>query len=234
MIDKRCGLEEAVQDIPDGASILVGGFGEVGTPLELIDAVIARRLRDLTVISNNGGAGKTGLAALLASGAVRKLICSYPRSPGSEVFDRLYREGRIELELVPQGTLAERIRAAGAGIGAFFTATAVGTPLASTKERRVINGREQVLEYALSADFCLVKASKADRWGNLVYRKTARNFGPVMCMAARTSIAQVIEVVGLGELNPEEIVTPSIFVDRIVTTGAGGKFSMGERLEAVQ
>lgn len=221
MIDKRCGLEEAVGDIPDGASLLVGGFGEVGTPLELIDALSARGLRDLTIISNNGGAGRIGLAALLATGAVRKLVCSYPRSPGSEVFDALYREGRIELELVPQGTLAERIRAAGAGIGAFFTATSVGTPLARDKERRVIDGREQVLEFALAADYCLVKAKKADRWGNLVYSKTARNFGPIMCMAAQTAIVQVGEVVELGALDPEHVVTPSLFVDRIVAAGPG-------------
>ena len=234
MIDKRCGIEAALRDIPDGASILVGGFGEVGTPLELINALIERRLRDLTIISNNGGAGRIGLAALLASGAVRKLICSYPRSPGSEVFDQLYRDGKIELELVPQGTLAERIRAAGAGVGAFYTATSVGTPLAQGKETRVIGGREQVLEYALQADYSLVKAKAADRWGNLVYSKTARNFGPIMCMAAKKSIVQVSEIVELGELDPEQIVTPSIFVHRVVHIENSARSAAARIMETVQ
>lgn len=212
-------LQDAVAGIPDGATLMIGGFGTAGLPNQLIGAVLEQGARDLVVVNNNAGNGDTGLAALLAAGRVRKIICSFPRQVDSHVFDGLYRSGKIELELVPQGNLAERIRAAGAGIGAFYTPTAVGTPLAEGKEVRTINGRDYLLEYPLHADFALIKAQRADRWGNLVYRKTARNFGPIMATAARTTIAQVDAVVELGELDPEAIVTPGLFVQRVVAVG---------------
>jgi 3-oxoadipate CoA-transferase alpha subunit len=212
-------LQEAVQGIPDGSTIMIGGFGTAGQPNDLIAALIEQGATDLVVINNNAGNGETGLAALLGAGRVRKIICSFPRQADSQIFDGLYHAGKIELELVPQGNLAERIRAAGAGIGAFYTPTSVGTPLAEGKETRVINGREYVLEYPLHADYSLIKAQTADRWGNLMYRKTARNFGPIMAMAARTTIAQVAAVVPLGDLDPEAIVTPGLFVQRVVTVG---------------
>lgn len=212
-------LQEAVAGIPDGATLMIGGFGTAGLPNQLIDAVLEQGARDLVVVNNNAGNGDTGLAALLAAGRVRKIICSFPRQVDSHVFDGLYRSGKIELELVPQGNLAERIRAAGAGIGAFYTPTAVGTPLGEGKEVRNINGRDYLLEYPLHADFALIKAQRADRWGNLVYRKTARNFGPIMATAAKTTIAQVDAVVELGELDPEAIVTPGLFVQRVVAVG---------------
>ena len=217
MIVKRMiSLEAAVADVKDGSTVMIGGFGGAGSPTELIDALISRGASDLTVISNNAGTGDTGLAALLKCGLVRKMICSFPRLADSYVFDDLYRSGRIELELIPQGSLAERIRAAGSGIGAFFTPTGYGTILAESKETRRINGRDYVLEYPLHADVSLVKARAADRWGNLVYRKAGRNFGPVMAMAAKCTIAQVDEIVELGELDPEIVVTPAIFVHRVV------------------
>ena len=206
----------AVAGINDGATIMIGGFGNAGMPRELIDALIAQGAGDLTIVNNNAGNGDTGLAALLAAGRVRKIICSFPRQVDSHVFDGLYRAGKIELELTPQGNLAERIRAAGAGIGAFFTPTGYGTQLAEGKETRLINGRHYVLEYPIHADFALIRAEKGDRWGNLVYRKAARNFGPIMAMAAKCAIAQVREVVELGALDPEVIVTPGIFVQRVV------------------
>lgn len=212
-------VQEAVAGIPDGATIMVGGFGTAGQPHELIDALIEQGARDLVIINNNAGNGDTGLAALLATGRVRKIICSFPRQVDSHVFDGLYRAGKLELELVPQGNLAERIRAAGAGIGGFYTPTAVGTPLAEGKETRNINGRDYILEYPLHADFALIKAHRADRWGNLVYRKTARNFGPIMATAAKTTIAQVDSLAELGELDPEAIVTPGLFVQRVVALG---------------
>lgn len=207
---------EAVAGIEDGSTVLVGGFGLAGMPVALIDALIEQGATDLTVVSNNAGNGDTGLAALLARGRVRKVICSFPRQHDSWVFDRLYRAGRVELELVPQGTLAERMRAAGAGIGAFYSPTGVGTSLAEGRETRVIDGRTYLLELPLPGDYALIGAHRADRCGNLVYRKTARNFGPVMATAARTVIAQVTEVVEIGQLDPEAIVTPSIYVDRVV------------------
>ena len=209
--------DEAVADIPDGATVLIGGFGPAGQPIELIDALRRHGAGDLTVVNNNAGNGDTGLAALLATGNVRKIICSFPRQTDSWVFDRLYRSGKIELELVPQGNLAERMRAAGAGIGAFFCPTGVGTPLAEGKEQRTIDGREYVLEYPIKGDFALIKAHRGDGVGNLVYRKTARNFGPVMAAAATTTVAQVTEVVPAGGLDPEAVVTPGIYVDRLVT-----------------
>ncbi len=206
----------AVADVLDGATVMIGGFGTAGMPSELIDALIAQGARDLTIVNNNAGNADTGLAALLKSRRVRKIICSFPRQTDSYVFDALYHAGEIELELVPQGNLAERIRAAGAGIGAFFTPTGYGTLLAKGKETRLIDGRHYVLEYPIHADVALIKAHRGDRWGNLVYRKTARNFGPIMASAAKCTIAQVREVVELGELDPEVIVTPGIFVQRIV------------------
>ena len=209
--------EEAVAGIADGSTVLVGGFGMAGMPVHLIDALIDQGASDLTVVSNNAGNGDTGLAALLAQGRVRKVICSFPRQHDSWVFDGLYREGRIELELVPQGNLAERMRAAGAGIGAFFSPTGVGTPLAEGKETREIDGRTYILEHPIRGDVALIGAHRADRMGNLVYRKTARNFGPVMATAASLVVAQVSEVVDVGELDPETVATPSIFVDRVVT-----------------
>jgi 3-oxoadipate CoA-transferase, alpha subunit len=206
----------AVDGITDGATIMIGGFGGAGLPAALVDAVIEHGARDLTIVSNNAGSGDTGLAALLKTKRVRKVICSYPRQTDSYVFDALYRAGEIELEVVPQGNLVERIRAAGAGIGAFYTPTAVGTMLAAGKESRTFDGREFVLEYPIHADLALIKAYKGDRWGNLVYRKTARNFGPVMATAARCAVAQVEEIVELGALDPESIVTPGIFISRVV------------------
>lgn len=220
MIDKTvASLEEAVAGIHDGATIMVSGFGGAGQPAELIDALIAQGAKDLTIVNNNAGNGETGLAALLKAGRVRKILCSFPRQADSYVFDELYRSGKLELELVPQGNLAERIRAAGAGIGGFFTPTGFGTQLAEGKETRRIDGRDYVLEYPIHADFALVKARKGDRWGNLVYRKTARNFGPIMAAAAKCAIAQVDEIVELGALDPEAIVTPGIFVKRVVQVG---------------
>lgn len=209
-------LEAAVADIHDGATVMIGGFGNAGMPAALIDALIAQGARDLTIVNNNAGNGDTGLAALLKAKRVKKIICSFPRQVDSHVFDALYRAGEIELELTPQGNLAERIRAAGAGIGGFFTPTGYGTLLAEGKETRLINGRHYVLESPIHADFALIKALRGDRWGNLVYRKTARNFGPIMAMAAKCAIAQVSEIVELGELDPENIVTPGIFVQRVV------------------
>jgi 3-oxoadipate CoA-transferase alpha subunit len=211
--------DAAVADIPDGATVLVGGFGSAGQPVELIDALRRQGARDLTVVSNNAGNGETGLAALLAAGQVRKVVCSFPRQSDSWVFDRLYRDGKIELELVPQGNLAERMRAAGAGIGAFYCPTGVGTPLAEGKEQRTIDGRDYLLEFPINGDFALIQAHRADAVGNLVYRKTARNFGPVMATAATTTIAEVAEVLPAGGLDPEAVVTPGIYVDRLVRTG---------------
>jgi 3-oxoadipate CoA-transferase alpha subunit len=208
--------EEAVAGIEDGSTVLVGGFGMAGMPVRLIDALIDQGAGDLTVVSNNAGNGDTGLAALLAEGRVRKMVCSFPRQSDSWVFDGLYRAGRIELEIVPQGNLAERMRAAGAGIGAFFSPTGVGTPLAEGKETREIDGRTYVLEHPIKGDVALIGAHRADRMGNLVYRKTARNFGPVMATAATTVVVQVHELVETGDLDPETVVTPSIYVDRVV------------------
>lgn len=208
--------DEAVAGISDGATVLVGGFGTAGQPVELIDALRRLGPRDLTVVSNNAGNGSHGLAALLAAGQVRRIVCSFPRQKDSYVFDELYRSGRIELEVVPQGNLAERLRAAGAGIGAFYCPTGVGTPLAEGKETRTIDGRDYVLEYPIHGDVALVKAHQADTLGNLVYRKTARNFGPVMATAAATTVVQVLAVRQPGELDPEAVVTPGIFVDRVV------------------
>src|SRR5690348_11460521 len=206
----------AVAGIPDGATILIGGFGMAGMPVALIDALIEQGAADLTVVSNNAGNGDTGLAALLAKGQVRKIICSFPRQSDSYVFDELYRSGKIELELVPQGNLAERMRAAGAGIGAFYCPTGVGTLLADGKEVRTIDGRDYVLEYPIRGDVALIGAHIGDRAGNLVYRKTARNFGPVMATAAAVTIAEVSRVVDTGAIDPETVVTPGIFVDRIL------------------
>jgi len=217
MIDKTVGdFEAAVAGVFDGASVMIGGFGTAGMPDGLIDALIAQGATDLTVINNNAGNGETGLAALLKAKRVRKIICSFPRQSDSQHFDALYRAGQIELELVPQGNLAARIHAAGAGLGAIFTPTGYGTLLAEGKETREIEGRHYVLEYPIHADFALIKAQRGDRWGNLVYRKTARNFGPIMAMAAKCTIAQVVEIVPLGDLDPEAIVTPGIFVQRVV------------------
>lgn len=228
MIDKRAAsVAAALEGIADGATVLVGGFGTAGIPSELVDGLIAQGAKDLVVVNNNAGNGDTGLAALLKAGRVRKIICSFPRQVDSHVFDALYRSGKIELELVPQGNLAERLRAAGAGIGAFFTPTAYGTPLAVGKETREIGGRHYVLEYPIHGDVALIKAERGDRWGNLTYRKAARNFGPVMAMAAKRTVASVYEVVELGALDPEAIVTPGIFVHQVVqiprqATQAGG------------
>jgi 3-oxoadipate CoA-transferase alpha subunit len=217
MIDKTVAtVAAAVADIPDGATVMIGGFGTAGMPSQLIDAMIEQGARDLTIVNNNAGNGDVGLAALLKKKRVRKIICSFPRQTDSYIFDALYHAGEIELELVPQGNLAERIRAAGAGIGAFFTPTAYGTPLAEGKETRIINGRGYVLEYPIAADFALVKAERGDRWGNLVYRKTARNFGPIMASAAKCTVVQVRQIVELGAIDPEVVVTPGIFVQRVV------------------
>lgn len=217
MINKTvASLEEAVAGIFDGATIMIGGFGTAGQPTHLIDALIEQGARDLTIINNNAGNGEVGLAALLKAGRVRKMVCSFPRQVDSQIFDDLYRRGKVELELVPQGNLAARIQAAGSGLGAVFTPTGFGTPLAEGKETREIDGRQYVLEYPLKADFALIKAYEGDRWGNLVYRKAARNFGPIMATAATVTIAEVSRIVPLGELDPENIVTPGIFVKRLV------------------
>jgi 3-oxoadipate CoA-transferase alpha subunit len=228
MIDKiAASVSEALQGIADGSTVMIGGFGTAGIPNELIDGLVEHGARDLTIVNNNAGNAEQGLAALLKAGRVRKIICSFPRQADSHVFDALYRAGKIELELVPQGNLSERIRAAGAGIGAFFTPTGYGTELAKGKEAREIGGRQYVLEYPIHADLALIKAECGDRWGNLTYRKAARNFGPVMAMAAKRTIASVHEIVPLGALDPENIVTPGIFVSKIVkveriATQAGG------------
>jgi 3-oxoadipate CoA-transferase alpha subunit len=220
-------VAHALAGVEDGATVLIGGFGTAGIPGELIEGLIDQGARELTVVNNNAGNGDTGLAALLKAGRVRKIICSFPRQVDSHVFDGLYRSGRIELELVPQGNLAERLRAAGAGIGAFFCPTGYGTPLAEGRETREIAGRHHVLEYPIHGDLALIKAERGDRWGNLTYRMAARNFGPVMAMAARRTVATVHEVVALGELDPEAIVTPGIHVSQVVqvervATRAGG------------
>ncbi len=220
-------VAQALQGTPDGATVLVGGFGTAGIPNELVDGLIEQGARDLTIVNNNAGNGDAGLAALLKAGRVRKIICSFPRQADSHVFDSLYRSGAIELELVPQGNLAERLRAAGAGIGAFFCPTGYGTELAHGKETREIGGRHYVLEYPIHGDLALIRAEQGDRWGNLTYRKAARNFGPVMAMAARRTVATVHELVELGELDPEAVVTPGIFVSQVVrvarvATQAGG------------
>ena len=206
----------ALADIPDGATVMIGGFGNAGMPSELIDALIEQGAKDLTIVNNNAGNAETGLAALLKTKRVRKIICSFPRQTDSYVFDALYRAGEIELELVPQGNLAERIRAAGAGIGAFFTPTGYGTPLAEGKETRCIDGKNYVLEYPIHADVALIKALRADPWGNLTYRMTARNFAPIMATAAKCTIVQASEIVDLGDIDPEIVVTPCIHVQRIV------------------
>lgn len=220
-------VAQALSGVKDGATVLIGGFGTAGIPNELINGLIEQGARDLTVVNNNAGNADQGLAALLKTGRVRKIICSFPRQADSYVFDELYRSGKLELELVPQGNLAERLRAAGAGIGAFFCPTAYGTELAAGKETREINGKHYVLEYPIHGDVALIKAEQGDRWGNLVFRMSARNFGPVMAMAARHTVATVHEVVELGQLDPESIVTPGIFVSQIVrvervATQAGG------------
>ncbi|MBL8287310.1 MAG: 3-oxoacid CoA-transferase subunit A [Rubrivivax sp.] len=233
MIDKiASSIAQALAGTPDGATVLIGGFGTAGIPGELIEGLIEQGARDLVVVNNNAGNGDSGLAALLKTGRVRKIICSFPRQADSHVFDALYRSGRIELELVPQGNLAERLRAAGAGIGAFFTPTGYGTELArhadgSPKETRVIDGKPYVLELPIHGDLALIKAERGDRWGNLTYRKAARNFGPVMATAAKRTVATVHEVVALGALDPESIVTPGIHVSSLVriervATQAGG------------
>ncbi|MES2103988.1 MAG: 3-oxoacid CoA-transferase subunit A [Pseudomonadota bacterium] len=216
-------LQAAVANIHDGATVMIGGFGNAGMPSALIDALIEQGARELTIVNNNAGNGETGLAALLKAGRVRKIICSFPRQADSQVFDALYRAGEIELELTPQGNLAERIRAAGAGIGGFFSPTGYGTLLAEGKETRLINGKHYVLESPIHADYALIKALRADRWGNLVYRKTARNFGPVMAMAAKCTIAQVSDIVELGGLDPEAVITPGIFVQRVVRVEQAGQ-----------
>lgn len=221
MISKLVGsMREAVADLHDGASIMISGFGEAGVPAELIDAVVEHGAGNLTIISNNAGSGEKGIAALIREGRVRRVICSYPKMAASHHFDTRYRSGELELELVPQGNLAVRIQAAGSGLGAVFTPTGYGTLLAEGKETREIDGRNYVLEMPIHADFALVKARAADRWGNLVYRKAARNFGPIMAMAARQTIVQVAEVVPLGTLDPETVVTPGIFVNKVVCTAA--------------
>ncbi|MGE4430416.1 MAG: 3-oxoacid CoA-transferase subunit A [Sphingobium sp.] len=223
MIDKQvASAEAAVADIRDGASVMIGGFGTAGMPDQLIDALIAHGAGDLTIINNNAGNGETGVAALIKAGRVRKIICSFPRQSDSHHFDAAYRSGRIELELVPQGNLAARIQAAGAGLGAIFTPTGYGTLLAEGKETREIDGKHYVLELPIHADFALIKAHRGDRWGNLVYRKTARNFGPIMAMAAKTTIAQISSLVPLGEIDPETVVTPGIFVQRVVEIAQPG------------
>jgi 3-oxoadipate CoA-transferase alpha subunit len=217
MIDKLVvDVKTALADIPDGATIMISGFGNAGNPTDLVYGLIEHGASGLTVVSNNAGNGHVGLAALLEAGQVHKIVCSFPRSRDPVVFETLFQSGQIELETVPQGTLAERIRIAGVGIGGFYTPTSVGTPLAEGKEERMIDGQRMVLEQPLHADFTLIKAWKADRWGNLVYRRAARNFAPLMAMAAKTTIVQVQELVPLGELEPEAVVTPGIFVDRVV------------------
>ncbi len=233
MINKvAASVAQALGDVRDGATVLIGGFGTAGIPNELIDGLIDHGARVLTIVNNNAGNGDTGLAALLKAGRVRKVICSFPRQTDSHVFDGLYRAGKVELELVPQGNLAERLRAAGAGIGAFFTPTGFGTELARGKETREINGRQYVLEYPIFGDLALIRAESGDRWGNLVYRKAARNFGPVMAMAARRTVATVHAVRELGELDPEAVITPGIFVSQIVqvarvaTQGSGARAAL--------
>lgn len=217
MIDKRvAAIDEALADVKDGSTVLIGGFGEAGSPIELIHGLIDHGATDLTVVSNNAGSGEVGLAALIRSGRVAKIVCSFPRTANSRVFPELYHSGRIELELVPQGTLAERIRAGGAGIPAFYTPSAVGTPLAEGKETRTIRGREYLLEHAIVGDVALIKGRMADTHGNVVYRKTARNFGPIMAMASQLTIVQVESIVEPGEIDPEIVITPGIFIDRIV------------------
>jgi len=217
MIDKRvASCVSAVADIKDGDTVMIGGFGEAGSPIELIHALIDQGAKNLTVINNNTGSGRVGLAALIENGQVAKMICSYPRTANSLVFPELYRSGKIELELVPQGTLAERIRAGGAGIPAFFTKTSVGTPLADGKELRNFEGDDYVMERSLKADFALIKAKQADRYGNLTYNKTARNFAPIMAMAATRTLVQVNEMVELGDLDPENVITPGIFVNALI------------------
>jgi 3-oxoadipate CoA-transferase alpha subunit len=217
MINKQVASPaEAVADVFDGATVMIGGFGEAGSPIELIHALIDQGSTDLTVVNNNTGSGEVGLAALIKAGRVTKMICSYPRTTNSTVFPRLYRSGATKLDLVPQGTLAERIRAGGAGIPAFYTPTSLGTPLEEGKERRTFDGREYLLEYGLTADFSLIKGRMADTYGNLLYNMTARNFGPLMAMAAKVTIVQAAEVAAPGGLDPEAIVTPGIFVNRVV------------------
>jgi 3-oxoadipate CoA-transferase, alpha subunit len=217
MINKICeSTEAALADVKDGSTVLVGGFGAAGMPFALIDALIAQGARDLTIVSNNAGNAESGLAALLKAKRVKKIVCSFPRQTDSYIFDALYRAGEIELEVVPQGNLAERMRAAGAGVGAFFCPTGFGTLLAGDRETRAIDGKNYVLEYPIHGDVALIKAHKADRWGNLTFRKTARNFGPVMAMAAKTTIVEVDDIVELGVFDPETIVTPGIFVQRVV------------------
>jgi 3-oxoadipate CoA-transferase alpha subunit len=220
MVEIFSNVDAALGDIGDGSTVLVGGFGMAGMPVALIDGLIRVGATDLTIVSNNAGNGDTGLAALLAAGRVRKVICSFPRQSDSWVFDRLYRAGEIELEVVPQGTLAERMRAAGAGIGAFFSPTGVGTLLAGDRETRTIDGRDHVIEFPIHGDVALIKAHVSDRMGNLIYRKTARNFGPVMATAATLTIAEVSTVVDTGQIDPEVVITPSIYVDRVVDRGA--------------
>lgn len=221
MIDKECAsIDNAVGPITSGASIMIGGFGTAGMPDDLVDGLIRRDVTDLTIISNNAGNGETGVAALIKAGRVRKIICSFPRQADSHHFDAAWRAGTIELELVPQGNLAARIDAAGSGLGAIYTPTGFGTQLAEGKEVRRIDGKDYVLEMPIRADFALIKAYRGDRWGNLIYRKTARNFGPIMAMAARCTIAQVDEIVPLGALDPESVVTPGIFVKRLVALGS--------------
>ena len=220
MIDKRfASIEKALAGIQDGSVILVGGFGNAGSPIPLLEALIDQGATDLTIVSNNAGEGDFGLAALMKAGRISKIICSYPRSSGSVIFEELYGQGKIDLEVVPQGTLSERMRAAGAGIGGFYTPTSAGTLLAKGKETREIEGKLHVLELPLKGDVALIKADLADRWGNLTYNKSARNFGPTMAMAADLTIAQVRQIVDLGEISPELVVTPGIFVDRVVTEG---------------
>jgi 3-oxoadipate CoA-transferase, alpha subunit len=218
MVEIAPDTDTAVRGIAAGSTVLVGGFGPAGQPCALIDALRRTGAGDLTVVNNNAGNGNTGLAALLATGQVRKIVCSFPRQADSYVFEELYASGRIELEVAPQGNLAERIRAAGAGIGAFYTPTGAGTMLAEGKEARVIDGREHVLEYPIHADVALIRAHTADEAGNLVYRKTGRNFGPIMATAARLTVAEVTRVVPVGALDPETVVTPGIYVDRVVVT----------------
>jgi 3-oxoadipate CoA-transferase, alpha subunit len=220
---------EAVAGIADGSTVLIGGFGPAGVPGDLIDALVRQGATGLTIVSNNAGNGTAGIAALLAAGQVRKVICSFPRQSDSYVFDRLYRAGKVELELVPQGNLAERIRAGGAGIGGFYSPTGVGTPLAEGKETRIIDGRAYLLEHPIKGDVALISAFRADGLGNLVYRKTARNFGPVMATAATTVIVQVTDIVPVGALDPESVITPGIYVDRVVRTAARDPAVRGAR-----
>jgi len=211
----------ALAGVQDGDTVMIGGFGGAGQPSALMDALVEQGARDLVIVNNNAGSGETGIAALLKARRVRKLLCSYPRQADSHVFDGLYRRGEIELELIPQGNLAERIRAAGAGIGAFYTPTGFGTLLAQGKEIRRIHDRDYVLEMPIHADFALIMAEQADRWGNLTYRKTARNFGPIMAMAARVTVAQVRTIVPLGEIDPERVITPAVYVQRVIQVGEG-------------